>query len=112
MKICILGDTHFGVRNNLPIFYYHMEIFFDYFFDYLKQNNITTLFQLGDLFDNRKHINLKTLSESKRIFFDRLLENNITTHILLGNHDVFFKDSVDISSPELLLKEYKKLKNK
>lgn len=106
MKICILGDLHFGVRASLPIFYYHMEIFFDYFFDYLQQHNITTLFQLGDLFDNRKHIHLRTLQEAKRIFFDRLAENNITTHILLGNHDVFFKDSVDISSPELLLKEY------
>ena len=106
MKIAILGDTHWGARNDLPIFYEHFAKFYDDFFQYLVDNGITTVFQLGDLFDRRKYINFRTLSESRKIFFDRLRRNDITLHVLVGNHDIHMRESVDINSPSLLLSEY------
>lgn len=105
-QICILGDTHWGCRNDLPLFYNHFEQFYDRLIDDLVAKGITDLFQLGDLFDRRKYINFKTLNEAKRCFFDKLKANNIHLHVLVGNHDIHMRESVTINSPSLVLGEY------
>lgn len=105
-RIAILGDTHWGTRNDLSIFYEHFDQFFSKFVDELVQNNIQVVFQLGDLFDRRKYINFRTLESSKRTFFDRLNRAGITLHTLVGNHDLFFRESVNINSSSLVLGEY------
>ena len=62
MKICILGDTHFGMRGDSLEFHKYYKKFYDnVFFPYLIENNIDTVFQLGDLFDRRKFINFNSL---------------------------------------------------
>ncbi len=107
MKIIILGDTHFGLRNSLPVFYYHYKKFFEFFFDYLIANDITLVVQLGDLFDNRKAINTQSLKHAKEVFFNKLQEHGIELYTLLGNHDIHLKESLLINSPELVLNDYK-----
>lgn len=107
MKVCLLGDTHFGVRNDSLAFHrYYDKFYTNHFFPYLKENDIKTIIQLGDLFDRRKYINFVSLSESRRYFFDRLKEFDIDFHALIGNHDIFWKNSVEVNSPDLLLKDY------
>lgn len=107
MKICLLGDTHFGVRNDSKTFHDYYEKFYDeVFFPYLKENGIDTVIQLGDLFDRRKYINFVSLTESRRYFFDKLKQNGIHLHALIGNHDIFYKHTLEVNSPELLLKDY------
>lgn len=107
MKICILGDTHFGMRGDSLDFHKYIEKFYtNTFFPYLKENDITTVVQLGDLFDRRKFINFNSLYLCRKYFFDKLRENNITLHTLLGNHDVSYKNTLQVNSSELLLKEY------
>ena len=107
MKICLLGDTHFGVRNDSKSFHNYYEKFYsELFFPYLSEHGITNIIQLGDLFDRRKYVNFLTLSESKRYFFDKLKEHNLDMIALLGNHDIFWKESLSINSPELLLSDY------
>jgi len=107
MKICLLGDTHFGVRNDSKVFHEYFERFYnEIFFPYLIENKIDTIIQLGDLFDRRKYINFLSLTESRRYFFDRLKKENITLHALIGNHDIFWKHSLEVNSPSLLLRDY------
>lgn len=72
----------------------------------MVDNKINTVFQLGDLFDRRKYINFRTLSESKKIMFDRFYDNNIDMHVLVGNHDIHMKESTEINSPRLLIDQY------
>ena len=44
MKIALLNDTHFGVRNDSPAFIKYQNRFYDeLFFPYIKENNINTL---------------------------------------------------------------------
>lgn len=105
-KFCILGDTHFGCRNDLKLFHQHFEKFYDMMIKDLVSQGITDIFQLGDLFDRRKYINFQSLKESKRYFFDRLAENNITLHTLVGNHDIFYRESLEVNSASLVLGEY------
>ena len=107
MKFVILGDTHFGARNDLALFYKHFDSFYTDFFAYLVEHNITDVFQMGDLFDRRKYINFRTLQESKRMFFDKLVEHGITMHTLVGNHDIHLRESLEINSPTLVLGEYR-----
>ena len=103
MKICLLGDTHFGVRNDSKTFHKYYEKFYEMFFEYIDNNEIEYIIQLGDLFDRRKYINFLTLSESKKYFFDRIEKKGIKLISLLGNHDIFWKESLSVNSPELLL---------
>jgi DNA repair exonuclease SbcCD nuclease subunit len=103
MKIALLGDTHWGARNDLPLLYHHMEVFYTWFFDQLKQKNINTIIQLGDLFDRRKYINFRTLQYAQKIFFNCLADNQITLHTLVGNHDTYYRDSLITNSMGLIL---------
>lgn len=107
MKICILGDTHFGMRGDSLDFHKYIEKFYtNTFFPYLRQHGITTIVQLGDLFDRRKFINFNSLYLCRKYFFDKLRENNITFITLLGNHDVAFKNTLEVNSSQLLLEGY------
>ena len=111
MKICILGDTHHGMRGDSLEFHRYNKKFYDnIFFPYLIENKIDTVFQLGDLFDRRKFINFNSLYLCRKYFFDKLRDNNITFHTLLGNHDVAFKNTLEINSTSLLLQEYENIK--
>jgi DNA repair exonuclease SbcCD nuclease subunit len=108
MKICILGDTHFGARGDSLDFHKYFEKFYDeVFFPYLKQNDIKIIFQMGDLFDRRKYINFNTLHLCRKYFFDRCQILDIKVHTLLGNHDIAFKNTLEVNSTGLLLNEYK-----
>ena len=106
MKLCLLGDTHFGARNDSKHFHEYFEEFYCTLFDFLIKEDVKHIIQLGDLFDRRKYVNFYTLAESKRYFFDKLKEFNIELHALIGNHDIFWKHSLDVNSPELLLTSY------
>jgi len=107
MKIAILGDTHFGMRGDSIAFHNHYREFYTKtFFPYLVQNGITTIFQLGDLFDRRKYISFQSLALCRRYFFDQLVKHNIQCRVLLGNHDIFFKNTLEVNSPDLLLRDY------
>lgn len=108
MKIAILGDTHFLVRSGSKSFNTYFEKFYtNIFFPYLQHNNIKTVIQLGDIFDNRKQAHMQGLSECKRYFFDELEKNEITLYTIVGNHDSFYRDTISVNSQNLLLKEYK-----
>jgi DNA repair exonuclease SbcCD nuclease subunit len=40
------------------------------------------------------------------MFFDELAKRNIKVHMLAGNHDTYFKNTNDVNSVDLLLREY------
>jgi hypothetical protein len=107
MKIAILGDTHFGMRGDSFAFHnLNRKFYKEIFFPYLVQNGITTIFQLGDLFDRRKYISFQSLALCRNYFFDEAYKFDLEVHTLLGNHDITFKNTLEINSPELLLQNY------
>jgi len=109
MKIAILGDTHFGMRNDSLHFHkYYQKFYNDVFFPYLKKHDIKLIYQLGDLFDRRKYINFNSLYLAKKYFFDVLVEYNFFMVTLLGNHDISYRNTLKVNSSELLLDSYSK----
>lgn len=109
MKICVITDQHFSARKNSKLIHdYFLEFYDNVFFPYLKENNIKTVIDLGDTFDNRNSIDFSAIEWAKKNYYDKLKELDIDHHIIVGNHTSKFKNTNKINSPDLLLKEYKK----
>jgi DNA repair exonuclease SbcCD nuclease subunit len=111
MKIALINDTHAGARGDNPIF---NEFFFKFwentFFPYLKEHNIKHICHLGDVVDRRKFINFVTLNSWRKRFFDRLLEEGITMDVIVGNHDVFYRNTNEINAMNELFTGYSNIK--
>ena len=104
MKIALLNDTHFGARNDSPAFIKYFNRFYDeIFFPYLQEHNITTLIHLGDVVDRRKFINYNTAHNFQHKFWKRLWDKKIDTHIILGNHDTYYKNTNEINAMQQLI---------
>lgn len=107
MKVAIITDQHFGARNDSTLFLDFFQKFYDnIFFPTLDANGVDTVLVLGDTFDRRKYVNFYALQRSKEMFFDNLARRNIHVHMLAGNHDTYYKNTNDVNSPDLLLREY------
>ncbi len=108
MKLVLITDQHFGVRNDsLVLLNYHKKFYDDIFFPYLDNHGIDTIIDLGDTFDRRKYVNFQTLQMTREMYFDKIAERNIDLHIILGNHSSFFRNTLAVNSPMLLLRDYK-----
>jgi DNA repair exonuclease SbcCD nuclease subunit len=97
-KIVFIGDTHWGVRNDNPIYYEYFEKFYKDLFAYIDEHGIKTIVQLGDLFDKRKSVNFLTLHMAKKIFLSECQSRGITVYIISGNHDCYYKSTNEVNS--------------
>ena len=99
MKIALINDTHWGARNDSPAFIDYFNRFYnEIFFPYLQQNNINTIVHLGDVVDRRKFINHNTAHNFKLNFWDKIDLLNIDTHVIIGNHDTYYKNTNEINA--------------
>ena len=99
MKIALINDTHWGARNDSPAFIDYFNRFYnEVFFPYLQQNNINTIIHLGDVVDRRKFINHNTAHNFKLNFWDKVDLLNIDTHVIIGNHDTYYKNTNEINA--------------
>ena len=109
MKIAIITDTHWGARKGSKHLHDHFELFYkNVFFPALEEHGIKTVIHMGDAFDSRKSIDYQSLEWAKRVVFEPLREYDV--HMIVGNHDIFFRNSTIINSPELLLNDYQNIK--
>ena len=110
MKLAIITDQHFGARNDSIAFLdFYQKFYENNFFPTIDSAGINTVLVLGDTFDRRKYVNFYALQRAKEMFFNKLAERNISVHMLAGNHDTYFKNTNDVNSPDLLLREYKNI---
>jgi len=107
MKVAIISDTHYGARKGSKLFHDYFEKFYNnVFFPTIDKEGITTVIHMGDAFDSRKGIEFKSLKWSKRVVFNPLKERGIKMHLMVGNHDAYYKNTNEINAVDLLLKEY------
>lgn len=99
MKISLLNDSHFGVKNGSDIFLNYQERFFaEVFFPHCIENNIKRIIHLGDFYEHRKYINIKVLNRIRTFFIEKLREYGMTMDIIPGNHCVYYKNSNALNS--------------
>jgi DNA repair exonuclease SbcCD nuclease subunit len=51
-------------------------------------------------------MNFLTLFQAKRFFFNHLRDNDIEYHVIAGNHNTYYKNTNEVNSLDLLLREY------
>ena len=106
-KVAIITDTHYGMRKGNQQFHEYFQKFYDEtFFPTLEERGIDTVLHLGDVFDVRKGIDYWSLDWAKKVVFQPLAERGIETHIVVGNHDIFYRSSLKINAPGLNLQEF------
>ena len=104
-KIALINDTHLGCRNDNPNYHEYIYKFWEeQFFPYIEQNNIDTIIHLGDVLDRRKYVNFKTLQDFNERIVKRLNDYNV--HIIVGNHDTYYKNTNNVNAPQELLSQY------
>lgn len=107
MKVAIITDQHFGFKKGSKLYHDYFKKFYDeIFFPTLLERDITTVIDMGDTFDSRKGIDLYSLDWAQRNYFDRLAGYNISLYSVVGNHTAFYKNTNEINTIDLLLREY------
>jgi len=109
MKVAILTDSHYGAKKGSKHLHDYFELFYkNVFFPALEEHGIETVIHMGDAFDSRKSIDYQSLEWAKRVVFDPLKKYDV--HMIVGNHDCYYKNTNNVNSPALLLKDYPNIK--
>ena len=109
MRVAIITDTHYGARKGSKHLHDHFELFYNnVFFPALEEHGVEAVIHMGDAFDSRKSIDYQSLEWSKRVVFDPLKKYDV--HMIIGNHDTYYKNTNEVNSPELLLQTYPNIK--
>lgn len=93
-QIAITADIHFGVPGRLDDILYACKTIREY----CKVAGIDTILVLGDLFHDRRYLEIDVLSASYKFFEEALNEYGQRWVVFPGNHDMFLRHSWRINS--------------
>ena len=109
MKIGIFTDSHWTARKSSRHLHDYFELFYkNIFFPTLEEQGVEIVVHMGDAFYNRKSIDFWGLDWTRRVVLEPLRKYEV--HMIVGNHDIFLRNSTEINAPELLLKDYPNIK--
>jgi DNA repair exonuclease SbcCD nuclease subunit len=107
MKVAIITDQHFGFKKGSKLYHdYFLKFYEEVFFPTLEREQITTVIDMGDTFDSRKNVDFYSLDWAKKHYFDRIRDNRLHLFSVVGNHTAFYKNTNEINTIDLLLREY------
>ena len=107
MKVLLITDQHFGVRNDNKHFIEKYRKFYSKIVvPYLKASGIKNIICLGDTFDRRKYVNFMSLDSAREMWFDPIDKLGCHMTMLIGNHDIYYKNTLRINAPTELLGNY------
>lgn len=107
MKVLLITDQHFGVRNDNQHFINHYRKYYSkVVIPFIKAYGITEIINLGDTFDKRKSVNFMSLEAAKEMWFDPIKDIGCKMIALVGNHDIYYKNTLRINAPNELLGDY------
>lgn len=100
MKIVIIGDLHFDIKDGSYNAWKYQRRFFDeVLFPVLDRGEIDIIVQTGDVFHNRRNINLRILGEVTNLFAEiNSRYKKVSLYGILGNHDYYFRNSYETST--------------
>lgn len=111
MKVAVITDTHWGVRGDSRVFYRHFRKFYEErFFPEVERQGIRQVLHCGDLVERRKFINFETLYYLRDLFLDRIEALGLTLHCVVGNHDIYYRNSNRLSAASVLFRDSDRVK--
>jgi DNA repair exonuclease SbcCD nuclease subunit len=109
VKVGLICDTHYGAKKGSKHLHDYFELFYkNVFFPALEEHKVESVIHMGDAFDSRKSIDYQSLEWAKRVVFDPLKKYEV--HMIIGNHDTYYKNTNSVNSPGLLLQTYSNVK--
>lgn len=94
MKVAIIADTHWGYRSDGQAHLdYFTRFYREVFFPVIDEYQIEAIIHLGDLVDRRKYVNFRTAETMRVEFIDQVIKRGIEMELVVGNHDVTFKNT-------------------
>lgn len=107
MKVLVITDQHFGVRNDSLVYVdYYKKFYNNVVIPFIKKFKVQHVLCLGDTFDRRKSVNFNSLESAKEMWFQPLSDMGVQMTMLVGNHDIYYKNTLRVNAPSLLLGEY------
>jgi len=95
-KTLVFSDQHFGVKGNSPTRQKIGVQVIREIITYTKKNNVKNIIFCGDWFHSRATLDVSTLDIAFKCV--QALAREAKIWIILGNHDLYLKNSVDVSS--------------
>ena len=91
MRELVIGDVHFGIKNNSVVWLdYQIKLFKNQIIPIIREKNIDRIIFLGDLFDIRYSVNQQIGLEVRNLITSMLNEFNDKQFVFLaGNHDYY-----------------------
>lgn len=101
-KALLIGDIHWGCHSNSSTWVQIIEDFFEKEIPRILDQNrdIDWVFFFGDIFDNRQSLSVLIMNKTVEVF--QKLAKRIPIGIILGNHDIYYKNTNQISSIRVL----------
>jgi DNA repair exonuclease SbcCD nuclease subunit len=93
----VFSDIHFGLRHNSAEHNQDCLDFIDWLIDEAKTRGAETCLMLGDWHHHRSNINILTLDYTMQALRKLNAAFN-KTYIMVGNHDLFYREKRDIHS--------------
>lgn len=98
-KICCISDIHIGVHQNNPLWHDITVNWASWLKKELVSKGIKDIMISGDLFHYRDEIAVNTIQVVTKILN---MWKNFNIVLLVGNHDSYYKDRVDVNSLSIL----------
>ena len=100
-KAACFTDIHFGMKGNSRIHNDDCEAFVYWFIEQAKAHGCETCIFLGDWHHHRSSTNVSTMNYTVSNM-ERLGQAFEKVYVIMGNHDLFYRDKREINSMEFI----------
>jgi DNA repair exonuclease SbcCD nuclease subunit len=98
MKVLVFSDIHIHPHKRSAERLDHCIETLDWVFRTAAEKNIKNIVFLGDLFHDRQKIDVLTYQKTFEVFERHLCNKDTNVYLLLGNHDLWHYQKMDVSS--------------
>jgi len=99
-KRMLVTDTHLGIKNGNDMYHNITLKLFEELCNKAKELGIKEFIHLGDFFDVRRSVSLKTIPIAYKII-NMLKDTFDNSYLLVGNHDIYYKNQINPTSLQL-----------
>ena len=100
-KVACFTDIHFGMKGNSRVHNDDCEQFVKWFIETAKAEGCETCIFLGDWHHHRSSTNVSTMNYTVSNM-ERLGEAFEKVYVIMGNHDLFYREKREINSMEFI----------
>lgn len=100
MKVGLIGDLHFGEHRDSIQFNEKLIDYIQFVINKAQEENVSNLVVLGDVFHKRDQISNLTLNYAYK-GIKQLSDYFENIFVVIGNHDMYYKNSREINSLEI-----------